>query len=361
MVDYDEVLKEIYYNPSHPSAYGGIQSLYRALKEDGRLKPNINAIKDWLQQQDTYTLHKLPPRNFKRNRVIVYAVDQQWQGDLADLSSLSRYNKGYKYLLVCIDILSKYAFVIPLKTKKGTEIVSAFKTIFASNRKPRTLQTDKGTEFLNKHFQNFLKEQGVRFFTTGNETKASVVERLNRTLKNKMYRYFTHRSTLKYIDILPQLVQSYNNSYHSSIKRAPSSVHSGNEREVWEVLYNDNIKTDYKFKFKIGDQVRISKSKRKFEKGYLPNFSDEIFTVYKRHMRYPPVYTLKDYNGELLQGTFYEAELQKVVKPADALFRIEKVLKTRKRHGRTQYLVRWQGYSDKFDSWVDNITDIAGK
>ena len=272
-----------------------------------------------------YTLHKQPRRKFQRNRVMVSGIDKQWQADLVDLSSLSRYNKNNKYLLVCIDILSKFAWIVALKDKKGDTLVKAFKTILPSNRRPELLQTDKGTEFLNKSFQRLLKDEDICFFTTGNETKASVVERLNRTIKNKMYKYFTHKSTLKYLDILQKLVRSYNNSYHRSIKRAPATVDKDNEREVWKILYNvdDEIsRRVFKFKFSIGDKVRVSKLKLKFEKGYLPNFSDEIFTIHKRHMRRPPVYTLKDYGGEIIDGTFYEAELQKVLKPEDALYRI---------------------------------------
>ena len=360
MVSLRAVLKSIYYDPSHPASYGGIQALYRAVQKDGRVRPNVKAIQSWLEEQDTYTLHKQPKRRFTRNRVIVSGIDQQWQIDLADLSNLSRYNKGYKFLLVCIDILSKFAWVVPIKDKKSDTVVQAFKKILATNRKPKKVQSDKGTEFLNRHFQKLLKDEGIHFFTTGNETKASVVERLNRTLKGKMYRFFTHKSTLKYVDILPQLVSSYNNTYHRSIKRAPSTVNATNEQDVWRTLYGTvDDKSPIQFKFEVGDRVRVSKNKLQFEKGYLPNFSDEIFTIHKRYNRRPPVYSLRDFHDEIIEGTFYEAELQKVLKPEDALYRIEKVLRKRKRNGKTQYLVRWQGYSKQFDSWIDDIKDIA--
>ncbi|GFW84095.1 uncharacterized protein TNCV_4877591 [Trichonephila clavipes] len=126
----------------------------------------------------------------------------------------------------------------PLKTKRGTDIVKAFKTTF-SMRKPKFLQTDAGTEFTNKTFQKFLKQEDVRFFTTHNNTKASVIERFNRTLKTKMWKYFTHNHTYEYVHILNDLLHSYNHTYHSSIKRTPTEVTQDNENDVWFTLYGD--------------------------------------------------------------------------------------------------------------------------
>ena len=142
---------------------------------------------------------------------------------MVDPQNLSRYNKGYKYLLTCIDIFSKYAFVLPLKTKQGQELVQAFQKILSTGRKPTKLQTDQGTEFLNRVFQKFLRDNNIDFFTVNSGLKASVVERFNRTFKNKMYKYFTAKNTLTYINVL-QLVSSYNNTYHRSIKLKPSQV-----------------------------------------------------------------------------------------------------------------------------------------
>lgn len=105
---------------------------------------------------------------------------------------------------------------MPLKTKTGQELVKAFQTILSSGRKPNKLQTDQGKEFVNEHFQKFLRDKNIHFFTTNSGLKASVVERYNRTLKNKMYRYFTAKNTLRYIDVLPKLVSSYNKTYNLS-------------------------------------------------------------------------------------------------------------------------------------------------
>ena len=292
--------------------------------------------------QDTYTLHKPARRNFKRNRIIVGGIDEQWQMDLADMQSLKQYNDGYRYLLVCIDVFSKYAWIVPIKSKTGPALVEAFKVILSSGRKPHKIMTDQGTEFFNKSFQTLLKNEGIELFNTFNETKASIVERVIRTFKAKMWRYFTAKKTMRYLDMLPDLVYSYNHSEHRSIGRSPALVNSENEDEVFRTLYRnvlDNVQP-VKYKFKIGDQVRISKIKRKFEKGYLPNYSKEIFTVSKKVPRNPPVYKLKDYDGEELKGTFYDKELQKVIKHDD-MYEVEKILKKRGKGKNVQYLVKW--------------------
>ncbi|XP_070570300.1 uncharacterized protein [Ptychodera flava] len=173
-----------------------------------------------------------------------------------------------------------------------------------------------------------------------------------------MWKYFTRNNTLSYLSVLPQLMQSYNNTWHCSIKRKPASVNKTNEKEVWDTLYSDYEQKTVKFKFSVGEQVRISKTKRMFKKGYLPNWTEEIFTVSKRISSRPPLYKLKDFDEEELEGTFYEQELQKVVKKEDDVFRVEKILKTRKRKGKTEYLVKWYGWPSKFNSWVRDLAKL---
>ena len=222
-----------------------------------------------------------------------------------------------------------------LKNKTGPSLVEAVKIILSSGRKPEKIMTDQGTEFFNRHFQALMKEKDIELYNTFNETKASIVERMIRTLKMKMWRYFTAKKTMRYIDILPDLM--------SQLKT----------KRVWHTLYDDHTeKKTSKYKFKIGDQVRISKIKRKFEKGYLPNFSREVFSIRKQIPRNPPVYKIKDYNGEELKGTFYGKELQKVIVQQDNVYEIEKILKKRGTGKNVQYLVKWVGYPSSYNSWV---------
>ena len=243
---------------------------------------------------------------------------------------MARFNKGYKFLLTCIDVFSKFAWVVPLKNKSGETLVNGFQSILDIGRSPEKLQTDKGTEFLNRNFQSFLQEKNIHFFTTNSELKASVVERFNRTLKTRMWKYFTAKNTRVYIDILQDIVHAYNNSYHRSIGQAPSSVSLLNVGQVRRKLYGKSwTKPMRKFKFKLGDQVRISKSRRTFKKGYLPTWTQEIFTVTKIIPRVPPVYQLRDYADDEIEGVFYAEELQKVQK-SDDIYKIEKILAEKK-------------------------------
>ena len=351
-VNVDKTLRSIYYEPSHPAAFSNPSVLFKASKSYGITKKQVEK---WLKKQDVYTLHRSVRKKFKRNRVVVYGINSQWQADLVDLSSLQRWNKHYRYLLVAIDCFSKYAYVVPIKTKSSESLIAAFKKIINDDRKPLALQTDKGTEFTNRPFQKWLNAQGIRFFTSNNETKCSIVERLNRTLKSKMWKYFTAKNTSKYIDVLPSLVKAYNNNYHRPIGRSPASVNIYNQREVKERLYGDMQPKKVKFKFKTGTKVRISKNKMTFEKGYRPNWTEEVFIISERVTRNPPVYKIKDLAGEILEGTFYEWELQEVEKLDDDLYVIDKVIKQRRKNGKTEYFVSWKGYPSKFNSWVSDV------
>ena len=352
-------LQEIYYNAKHPASFSGVEALYRAVKDDGKIPVSRTMVRKWLENQLTYTLHKPIRKRFPRGRVLVSGMDWQWESDLVDLSKLSRYNNGYKWLLTTIDVLSKYAWVVPMKDKTGKSLVQAYKKILKGGRKPTKLHTDHGTEFLNRQFQDLLQDKDIQFFTTNNETKASVVERFNRTLKTRMFKYFTFKNTRKYIDVLADLVDSYNHSYHRSIGTKPALVNKKNENVIWKRLYGQGSDAPTRFKFNVGDQVRIGKSKMIFTKGYLPNWTEEIFTITDRIPRKPPVYRLKDFNGDLIAGTFYEYELQKITKDDD-VYRVEKILKKRTRKGRREFLVKWKGYPSQFNSWV-SVNDIIRK
>ena len=144
---------------------------------------------------------------------------------------------GVNYLLVVIDVLSKYVWVRPMKNKTARSLLEAFDSILSEGRKPEKLRTYESTEFLNESFQQYLKKKNIQFYAANNEPKASVVERVNRTLKSKLYRYFMAFNSLRYIDVLQDLVDSYNNTYHRSIGRAPATVSLLNVGTVRRTLY----------------------------------------------------------------------------------------------------------------------------
>ena len=214
------------------------------------------------------------------------------------------------------------------------------------------LQSDAGTEFKNKIFQTFLKKHGIRHFVTYNETKAQIVERFNRTLKQLMWQMFTTSSSYHYLDKLDSLVNdNYNQSVHRCIQMKPADVTVFNAQDVWRTLYAKRTSSK-KYKFNVGDQVKISKYKKVFEKGYLPSWTEETFTIAQRLPRTPPVYRLKEANGDLIQGTFYETELQRVIEKSNHLFRIEKILKSRGKGRKKEVLVHWKGWPKSYDSWL---------
>ena len=341
----EESLKRVYFDPKRVGSHGGVNALRRVTRAP------VKAVKQWLSEQDAYTLHKPVRIRFKRRRVIVGGRNHQWQADLVDLSKLKKDNDGYVFLLTVIDVFSKRAWCVPLKNKSASSLVTALKGLLV-NIAPTTLQTDKGLEFLNRSVRRLLKEHGVHHFSTHNEeTKTSIVERFNRTLKTRMWRYFTKYQTVRYINALQDFVQSYNDTNHRSIGMAPSQVNAANQEEVWQRLYGHDGKGVPKFK--VDDRVRISKAKRRFEKGYMANWSEELFTIREVHASDPPVYRLVDNLGEVLDGTFYEPELQKVLVSKDKLYRVESVLQRRKMGKRTEALVKWYGYPTSFNSWVD--------
>ena len=160
-----DFLSDYYFNTKSPVAFTSPLALYREAK---KRYPSLTfrQVKTWLQSKDTYTLHKPVRYNFPRNRAIVTGIDDQWQADLVDISSLARFNRGYKFLLTCIDVFSKFAWVVPLKSKTGEPLVNGFQIILDTGRSPKKLQTDKRIEFLNRNFDSFLKEKTIHFFTT---------------------------------------------------------------------------------------------------------------------------------------------------------------------------------------------------
>lgn len=304
-----------FYDPKKASSFGGFDSF---LKHSGTAKSlKTSQVKHFLRQQNAYLMHYPARKRFKRNKTISLGKDYVWQADLVDMSALSRFNGGNNYLLTVIDVLSKYAWAMPIKRKTGSDVSSALHEIF-QHRKPIQLCTDAGKEFLNRDVQNLLKDNDIHFFTAPSaDVKAAVAERFNRTLKQRMWKYFTARETLKYTDVIQDLVDSYNKKTHSSTGMAPNKVTIDNQDQVFEKLYGRRWPSKRplkapRFKFRIGDVVKLSRVKRLFEKGYVSNWTKENFVVYQRLHRSPPVYKVQDESGEDVKGVFYEAELLKV-------------------------------------------------
>lgn len=337
---------EAYYNPREPCGYGGIDRL--------RLKTKTNPI-NWLKGQPAYTLHKPVRRRYKRRRYIVETIDSLWQVDLADMQKLSRWNDTFKYLLVVIDVFSKFLWVIPVKNKSAGVTKSAFEYLFTNQaRKPVKLMSDKGTEFNNSIVKTYLENLGIHYYTSQNpDTKAAVAERVIRTIKTKLYRFFTHEKTWRYLEVLPKIVSAYNESKHRSIGMAPIDVNEQNVEKVRNKLYPYKLLKKANFKFKLGETVRLAKGKAQFGKGYNQHWTEEIFNISSQLDTEPPTYNVADFEGNVIAGSFYEQELQLVTD--SGVYDIDYIIKTRKRAGKLEYLVAWKGYPISMASWVDQI------
>ena len=256
-------------------------------------------------------LHKPLRKRFARRRVVSNGIDDIWSADLIEMQEFAKSNKGIRYLLNVIDVFSKYVWSIPLKDKTGNSTVEAFNKLIKI-RKPNKLWVDKGKEFYNKSMDKWLEDNYIHRYSTFNEGKAVVIERFNRTLKEIMWKYFTTNNTNKYIDSLDDMVSTYNNTLHRSIKMTPSEASQiENEDIVRSNLYGGIKERTKKTKFKVGDHVRIPRYKRLFEKGYTPNWTKEIFQIDKIQNTNPVTYLIKDLNNEEILGSFYEPELQK--------------------------------------------------
>ena len=223
-----------------PGVVGSLGSVSQYAQAKGISRPKA---KKELEKNLAYTLHKPRRRRGMFQPVVVFDIDQQWVADLVEMQTLAKQNKGFRYILVVINAFSKYAWAQPIKKMSGKDVAEAFVKILktARGRKPQTLQTDAGKEFYNQVFQTLMKQQNIRHFSTHGDAKDSIVERFNRSVKSKMYKYFTAANTLKYVDNLPKLVYQYNHTYHRSIRMTPAKVTMFNPKEVWDNLYGKYV------------------------------------------------------------------------------------------------------------------------
>jgi hypothetical protein len=306
-------LKTIYEDPKHPYSFSSPYLLYQAAKKINS-KIKLKHVKNWLNSQKSYTLYRNIINKFPRRKVLVPGIQHQFQADLLDYEPLKKENNNIRYLLTVIDCFSRKATAIPLKTKQGIVVLEGIKKAFKFLGIPNKLQTDLGTEFYNKNVQSFLGEKNVHHFSTDQELKAQMVERFNRTLREKIQKFMVSNNTLKYHHVLNDILEGYNNKIHSSLKSfSPNQVTKKNEKQVHNILYSDYLKKKRKkHKFKINDSVRIAAYRTPFHKSYHKNFTEEVFLVTDTLYTKPSTYKLRDQKNELLKGSFYEHQLQKV-------------------------------------------------
>ena len=362
----EEYLSSIYFNPEHGGSFGGVSKLYQAVQEDalqnGGIAQTISQsdVKKWLATQDTYSSMRSLKRKSKRPKVVVGGKLRQWDADSAYLESYAKQNDGYKFFVLFIDIFTRFVYTVPLKTLQGKEMVRAMTSVFEVEQ-PEKLRTDRGSEYANRDVSKLLRDRKIEHFTTTNETKANYAERAIQTIKMKLTRYMMEHQSHQWIHLLKDVTDSYNLTYHRSIHMTPTQAKVTSDAELWQIQHRDRPpipkkkksknppKSRSPYTFKVGDQVKLSHLKKLFDRMYDQKWTGEIFIVIHRELNQGiPLYTLKDFQDDPIEGKFYQHELQKVRVDENTVYKIEKILKTEK----NRVKVRWMGWPAKFDSYI---------
>ena len=332
----ERLLNEIDYNVKHPAGFSNALRLYHAVKGKGI---TFQDVREFFSRQHAHQLTRPNRYNYARRRTVSMGLDHFWQADLVEVAHDAysrRINKGVNYLLTVIDVLSRHAWVIPLKTKSAQSVSRALETIFVTSQHwPNYLTTDEGKEFYNSHVKKLLAKYKVHHFSVYSRMKSSLSESFNRTLQEKINRYMIANDTRKFIDVVPSLVSGYNNAIHTVTKMRPAEIDMFNAPALARRLFGRknatlpaNRQSKRDFKFKEGDLVRLSKTPGHFRKSYKGNYTQEIFIISSRRRTAREglnLYKARDFNNETIRGSFYEAELQLYHKPAK--WTIEKKLK----------------------------------
>ena len=307
----DKILRDKAFNIAKNPKYDGCQrglasTVYKFFDKKSEGSGIVNNKEN---RQLAKELHKPIIKKFNKRKVYSSFRDNIWGADLADMQLLSKINKGFRFLLCVIDIFSKYAWVNPLKDKKGISIVNAFQKILTESYRseakskgsnPIKYGLIKELNFTIILLKKWLKDNDTEMYSIYNEAKSVIAERFIRTLKNKIYKYMTAISKNVYIDKLNDIVDEHNNTYHKTIKMKPIDV-----KDITYIDFEKEV-NDKDPKFKVGDYVRISKYKNIFAKRYMPNWSEEVFIISKIKNTVPWTYVINDLNGKEIIGTFYE-------------------------------------------------------
>lgn len=358
-----EYLKNIYFDPRNPLSFSGINKFWNGIKKEEKV--TRAQLKNWLLEQDVYTSHFPAKRKFKRPKTVSPKPDFYWQADSAYMVRFKE--KGFSFFVIFIDVFSRFVWSRPLKTLKSLEMVSVMHDIF-SDAQPQKLYTDAGSEFVGKSVQSFLNSRNIEHYIARSETKAALAERAIKTIKKKLLLYMDEKNTNDWVEALQDVVYAYNNSYHRSIKMTPTEARNSNTADVWNNQFRQKLKRkkhvkkptkEIEFKFNVNDTVKLLGINRKFTREYNETYTPETFIITERRKKGNiSLYKVKDFNNDPIIGEFQDEELLKVNEPRDKIYKVQKVLKTRKRNGKTEYLVRWKNWPPKFDSWVDSFEKL---
>ena len=313
-----------------------VRTPYNALAYSAiKTKKTLGLGNNFTMKDLSNELNKPTIQKFERKKVIVNHINEIHSIDLVDMTQYSKMNRGYKYIFTNIDVFSKISYAFPLKSKKIGDIKACFKKIFKNN-KPKFIWSDKEPVFLFKEIQQFFKNSNVKIYHTNSHLKAVIIERFNRSLRELMMKEFVKNNNTIWYNILPKLINIYNNRYHSTIKMKPIQVNKNNEKYIKENIYTYN-KTSKTPKFRIGDLIGISLKRRNLFDKPSSNikWSEELFKIHSINKSNVITYKIKDLNDEIIEGVFYEKELQKS-KNTSEVYIIEKII----RKNKDKYLVK---------------------
>ena len=375
--DKREFLREIYENLKHPAGYSGENRLYDHVRKLGRKDISKRDIKEFLKGQPGWTFHGLIPRNFVRKPTKVCRQGLILGIDLLDLTDrIAKHNKKHRYIFLMIDLFSRKLWLTPLTNKRNLTCAKALESFFQKSLyKYSFVFSDSGSEFLGGHTQKVYDKYNITRYSVKNQKfKCSIAERAIRTIKHRLFRYFSQKNTLKYIDVLDQIEEAYNNTPHRGLGyKIPNEIHlltdvdeikEQEKTQLLQKLKNYGAITRGQLKNKIsstealaeGTHVRLllGKTEGVFQKSYLPIFTKEIFVIDRVVKKFPFTYYLRDLSNSPIEGLVYREELKPVTLPKK--FAIDKVLKKEVLPtGEIRYLVSWDGYPKHFDSWVNEL------
>ena len=322
------------------------------------LKPKIKLhnVVTFLSKQVPYTVHRSARDNFPRNKFYVKFIGDVLAGDLADLKTFKEKNDGYAYILCIIDCFSKKAYAEPLKDKTAENTLNKFKIIKKNIQyKIHNLAVDNGGEFRSS-FANFCKKSKINLYQVQGTMKNAIIERFIQTLKTRLFRYIRLSGTHRWIDILPKILETYNKSYHRSIKMTPNDVSVTNSHIVYKTMFPGRVVRKPK-KFRVGDIVRISKTyKKDLQKAYEGRWSLAVYRI--KGFKYTPrgmyaMYCLEEAHSKKAFGNywFYGSQLQKVDEQTFASPETKYELQVLKKAGKYS-LIKWLDYHDTKPVWI---------
>jgi len=354
----------LYQTPGHPVAFSSPGNIFRYF--NGRVPESI--IRDALEHIDSYTLHREYKQPQVYNTHYVYRRRKQFQADLIDIASLKEENDMVTFLLVVIDVFSRKLWVIPLQRKTAEATKNGLQVWLSSmpNDEPESILTDSGKEFVNRLVSTLMREHNIRMDQSKNIHKAAVAERVNKSIQVLIYKYLTNNGSVRYIDVLPELVSTYNNRKHRSLdymspNEADQIENQLKVRSIHSVKYGKlasrkkkRVMSALKDKFKKGDTVRIkthAQAPSSARRAYLQQFHGELFTITDINNRLPiTMYEIKSMDTEeVIEGGFYANEMTRI---RGDTFKIEKIIRTRGKGARKEFLVRWKYFGPQWDSWV---------